>query len=76
MDDTHDPDIQKGCRVRRPRLRNRALHGAAEMVLQPYKLTPFLLVARIHFPTGAPDWVPQTNDSLSESKDTSKQTFC
>ncbi len=30
------------------------------VVLQPYELTSFLLVALIHFLMGAPEWVPQT----------------
>ena len=30
------------------------------VVLQPHKLTLFLLVAPIHFVMGAPEWVPQT----------------
>jgi hypothetical protein len=29
------------------------------VVLQPHKLTLFLLVAPIHFLMGAPEWVPQ-----------------
>jgi hypothetical protein len=29
------------------------------VVLQPHKLTSFLLVAPIHFFMGAPEWVPQ-----------------
>ena len=36
------------------------------MVLQPYKLTSFLLVAPIHFLMGAPEWVPQSKDTGGE----------
>jgi hypothetical protein len=37
------------------------------VVLQPYKLTSFLLVAPIHFVMGAPEWVPQTKDTGGET---------
>jgi hypothetical protein len=36
------------------------------VVLQPYKLTQFLLGAPIHFLMGAPEWVPQSKDTGGE----------